>query len=247
MDNFEAIRSDPLLCFIEKEIEEMPTTMELNTRLKRLIMLYQRQAELRASEALKISRLVSGRVHWCLVEDRGLRTMELRYRWPKHEEVDFMRVLRVYGVKDDSNSANVINWTRFRELTTSLQKKTDAEMLEQLYCVLAMCTKQQGNELSQVDQRRAACVEAISAQKAEKLMNRLHLMRKIHAIITTGIHHVRTSLKLCSTEHMPSGWGELHDEQLLIIVDKWGLDRIAPRIGQLPAFEKVAFNVQDTH
>ncbi|KAH7707931.1 helicase [Aphelenchoides avenae] len=184
--------------------------MELNTRLKRLIMLYQRQAELRASEALKITR------------------------WPKHEEVDLMRVLRVCGEKDDSNSANVINWTRFRELTTCLQKKTDAEM----------CTKQQGNELSQVDQRRAACVDAISAQKAEKLMNRLHLMRKIHAIITTGIHHVRNSLKLCSTEHMPSGRGELHDEQLLIIVDKWGLDRIAPRIAQLPAFEKICTTLE---
>lgn len=85
-----------------------------------------------------------------------------------------MNVLRIYGVKDDNNSANVINWTRYRELSTSLHKKTDAEMLEQLYCVLAMCTKQQGGELSAIDQKRATCVEPISRKRAEILMNRFH-------------------------------------------------------------------------
>ena len=79
-----------------------------------------------------------------------------------------------------------------------------------------MCTLQQGGELSSADQRRAASVDTISAKSAEKLMNRLHLMRKIHAIITTGIHNVRTSLKLCATEVMPEGWTESHDEQVRI-------------------------------
>lgn len=97
----------------------------------------------------------------------------LFFRWPKNEEIDYMRVLRMYGVKDDSNSANVINWVRYRELSTNLHKKTDAEMLEQLYCVLAMCTKQQGGELSAIDQKRASCVESINRKRAEILMNRL--------------------------------------------------------------------------
>lgn len=83
-----------------------------------------------------------------------------------------MQILRSYGVKDDSNSANVINWTQFRHLSNYLQKKTDSEMLEQLYCILAMCSKQQGGELAAADLRRAEMVENISGKSAEKLMNR---------------------------------------------------------------------------
>jgi len=78
----------------------------------------------------------------------------------------------MYGVKD-SNSETVIDWSRFRELSTCLKKKSDEAMLEQLYCVLAMCTHQQGGELSAVDKRRASSVEQITAKRAEKLMNRL--------------------------------------------------------------------------
>lgn len=152
-----------------------------------------------------------------------------------------MRLLRIYGVKDDHEGLNVINWNRFRELSTNLQQKTDAELLEELYCVLAMCTKQQGGDLSDIDRRRASLVESIPAKQAERLMFRLHLMRKIHAIITTGIQNVRTSLKLCSNKTMTTGWGELHDEQLMIVVDMHGLDNIVTKVSKLPAFEKVLF------
>lgn len=48
------------------------------------------------------------------------------------EESDFIRVLNIYGVKDDTNSENVINWSRFRDLSEYLHKKTDSEMLELL-------------------------------------------------------------------------------------------------------------------
>jgi len=43
MDNFETIRSDPKLCFEEKDIKEMPTALELNNRFKRLMTVLQRQ------------------------------------------------------------------------------------------------------------------------------------------------------------------------------------------------------------
>lgn len=155
MENFEQMRNDPKLCFIEKEIEEMPTTLELNTRFKRMILMMSRKLEMAlaaASNAHKTSR------------------------WPRAEESEFMRLLRIYGVKDDHEGLNVINWNRFRELSTNLQSKTDAEMLEELYCVLAMCTKEQGGELSDIDRRRASLVDSIPAKQAEKLMFRLHLM-----------------------------------------------------------------------
>lgn len=64
-------------------------------------------------------------------------------------------------------------------------------------------------------------------------------MRKIHAIITTGIHNVRPSLKHCAMDVMPSGWSETHDEHLLVIVDKFGLDDTAKKLKQLEPFQKV--------
>ncbi|KAI1731410.1 chromo (CHRromatin organization MOdifier) domain-containing protein [Ditylenchus destructor] len=212
IENYDAIRADPKLCFVEKNFEEPPSTAELNVRFKRLIQMIQRQTDL----AEKVTK------------------------WPKLEEDEFMRILRTYGVKDDTSSTNVINWTRFRELSTHLHEKTDSEMLEQLYCVLAMCTRQQGGDLSPMDQQRADRVELISSKRAEKLMNRLHLMRKIHAIITTGIHNVRPSLKHCAMDVMPSGWSETHDEHLLVIVDKFGLDDITRKLKQLEPFQKMS-------
>ncbi|VDM50830.1 unnamed protein product [Toxocara canis] len=74
-------------------------------------------------------------------------------RWSKREEIEFMRVLRSYGVKDDPST--IICWTRFRQLSPLLEKKSDSELMEQLYCVLSMCTKQLGNEMSTVDLQRA--------------------------------------------------------------------------------------------
>lgn len=64
-----------------------------------------------------------------------------------------MRVLRSYGVKDDPST--IISWTRFRQLSPLLEKKSDSELMEQLYCVLSMCTKQLGNQMSTVDLQRA--------------------------------------------------------------------------------------------
>lgn len=217
MENYEAIRGDENLCFISKGIEEMPSTLELNTRFKRIMLMVSKQVEL------------------------SLTSQNIPHsKWPKNEENDFMRVLRVYGVKDDNEGNKVINWVRFRELSTHLHNKTDAEMLEQLYCVLAMCTKEQGGDLSVLDQKRAGMVDKIPRAKAEKLMNRLHLMRKIHAIITTGMSNVKVSLKLCSTDTMYSGWEESHDEKLLHVVDEHGLENIVPKLSKLPLFEKVS-------
>lgn len=75
------------------------------------------------------------------------------FRWTKREEAEFMRVLRSYGVKDDPST--IISWTRFRQLSPFLEKKTDSDLMEQLYCVLSMCTKQLGNEMTAVDLQRA--------------------------------------------------------------------------------------------
>lgn len=56
MENFDVMRNDTKLCFIEKKIEEVPTTLELNTRFKRLISMLQRQTE--SSAASLVPKIV---------------------------------------------------------------------------------------------------------------------------------------------------------------------------------------------
>ncbi|KAL3118818.1 hypothetical protein niasHT_008165 [Heterodera trifolii] len=147
--------------------------------------------------------------------------------------------------RDDTNSQNVINWGRFRELSICLHKKTDRDLLELLYCVLAMCTCVQSvrEGFSTLDEGRAERVDPISAKAAEKLMNRHHLMRKVHAIITMGIQNIRGMLKMVALDVMPKGWTEAHDEHLLIVVDKFGLEDIHGKVKLLPKlFESVGPN-----
>ncbi|VDM28874.1 unnamed protein product [Toxocara canis] len=148
-------------------------------------------------------------------------------RWSKREEIEFMRVLRSYGVKDDPST--IICWTRFRQLSPLLEKKSDSELMEQLYCVLWMCTKQLGNEMSTVDLQRAMKVEPISARKAQRLMHRMNMMRQIHDWADSLPD--RTALpKLCSNEAMPNGWSVEQDDDLFAIIrpeEKTLLRRVA--------------------
>ncbi|VDN23903.1 unnamed protein product, partial [Gongylonema pulchrum] len=123
--NIDAIRADPALCFGSKEIEVFPNIADLLNRFRRLLTHFQRKRH----DSLTFAT------------------------WSKREEAEFMRVLRSYGVKDDPST--IISWTRFRQLSPLLEKKTDSELMEQLYCILSMCTKQLGNEMTAVDLQRA--------------------------------------------------------------------------------------------
>lgn len=46
-----------------------------------------------------------------------------------------------------------------------------------------MCTRAHGGELSPLDVKRALAVDAITHKRAKKLMNRLHLTRKVCCIL----------------------------------------------------------------
>uniref|UniRef100_A0A915Q7V9 Uncharacterized protein n=1 Tax=Setaria digitata TaxID=48799 RepID=A0A915Q7V9_9BILA len=208
LENSDAMRLDPALCFGSKKIEIFPNITDLLNRFRRLLTYFQRKRH----DSLTFST------------------------WTKREEAEFMRVLRSYGVKDDPST--IISWTRFRQLSSLLEKKTDSDLMEQLYCVLSMCTKQLGNEITAVDLQRALKVESISARKAQKLMHRMNMMRQIHDW-RESLTDRRTLLKLCSNEAMPSGWSVEQDEELFKVVDEHGLDNIAANILNRPAFQKI--------
>ncbi|PIO52707.1 hypothetical protein TELCIR_25985, partial [Teladorsagia circumcincta] len=96
----------------------------------------------------------------------------------------------------------------------------------------------QGGELSALDTKRALSVDAMTSRKAQKLMNRLHLTRKVHAL-AAGLDKVTPMLKLCSAEAMPSGWTTQHDKELISVCDQHGIDNISANILKKPAFQKI--------
>ncbi|VDO25963.1 unnamed protein product [Onchocerca flexuosa] len=208
LENIDAMRVDPKLCFSSKKIEVFPNITDLLNRFRRLLTHFQRKRH----DSLTFST------------------------WTKREETEFMRILRSYGVKDDPST--IISWTRFRQLSPLLEKKSDSDLMEQLYCVLSMCTKQLGNEITAVDLQRALKVESISARKAQKLMHRMNMMRQIHDW-RESLTDRRMLLKLCSNEAMPSGWSVEQDEELFKVVDEHGLDNIAANILNRTAFQKI--------
>ncbi|PIO52383.1 hypothetical protein TELCIR_26311, partial [Teladorsagia circumcincta] len=213
LDNVDAIRADEKLCFASKTTlpETFPGVAEVSTRFRRLIAVSQRNITDPVYEKL---------------------------RWSRREEQEYMRVLRSFGMKDKRNDPTMIDWDAFRAFSPLLEKKTDEEMQEHLYCILAMCTKAQGGELSALDTKRALSVDAMTSRKAQKLMNRLHLTRKVHAL-AAGLDKVTPMLKLCSAEAMPSGWTTQHDKELISVCDQHGIDNISANILKKPAFQKI--------
>ncbi|KHJ84804.1 associated with TFs and helicase [Oesophagostomum dentatum] len=213
LDNIEAIRTDEALCFPTKTglPETFPTAADIGGRFRRLIAVSQRNINDPVYEKL---------------------------RWSRREEQEYMRVLRSFGMKDKRNDPTMIDWDAFRAFSPLLEKKSDEEMQEHLYCILAMCTKAQGGELSALDTKRALSVDAMTSRKAQKLMNRLHLTRKVHAL-AAGLDKVTPILKLCSAEAMPSGWTTQHDKELISVCDQHGIDNISANILQKPAFQKI--------
>ncbi|RCN45911.1 hypothetical protein ANCCAN_08076, partial [Ancylostoma caninum] len=218
LDNIEAIRADEALCFHTKTglPETFPGAGEVAARFRRLIAVSQRNITDPVYEKLR----------------------EKKCRWSRREEQEYMRVLRSFGMKDKRNDPTMIDWDAFRAFSPLLERKSDEEMQEHLYCILAMCTKAQGGELSALDTKRALSVDAMTSRKAQKLMNRLHLTRKVHAL-AAGLDKVTPMLKLCSAEAMPSGWTTQHDKELISVCDQHGIDNISANILQKPAFQKI--------
>ncbi|KAK6727679.1 hypothetical protein RB195_005393 [Necator americanus] len=218
LDNIEAVRGDETLCFHTKTTlsETFPGAAEVTARFRRLIAVSQRNITDPVYEKLR----------------------EKKCRWSRREEQEYMRVLRSFGMKDKRNDPTMIDWDAFRAFSPLLEKKSDEEMQEHLYCILAMCTKAQGGELSALDTKRALSVDAMTSRKAQKLMNRLHLTRKVHAL-AASLDKVTPMLKLCSAEAMPSGWTTQHDKELIAVCDQHGIDNISANILQKPTFQKI--------
>ncbi|CAI2322283.1 unnamed protein product [Caenorhabditis sp. 36 PRJEB53466] len=209
LDNYEVMRADETLCFTKKTFPNWPPPSDFWLRFRRLLMVSQRSVHDPVYEKLK---------------------------WTKREEQEFMRVLRSFGIKESKPGPGV-DWAPFRAFSPILEKKSDEECHEQLMCVLAMCNRAQGsNDLKPIDLKRAMSVDPMSSRRAVKVLNRLHLMRKVH---TLADHLEVADLSMCETTGMPSGWSTQHDKELIEICDQCGLDQLAANVLNKPAFTKI--------
>jgi hypothetical protein len=228
MENNDLIRADENLCFNEKLGEEFITTTEINTRFKKLIQNHMRQTDFVLQNQVAVKNTIK-------------QNLAARGNWTKEEEDDFIRVLINYGVWDQTVNEKVnIRWTKFRERASSLSKKTDAQMMENLYCVLARCSKVQNSSLGEPDEVRAQLLERIPEKKCLIILHRLTLMRKVHINAMAKDPEVRrTHIRMLPMDKMPKGWTYELDERLFSVADTFGINQIGKKLATLSEFKNI--------
>ena len=82
-------------------MENWPSLTELQARVRRLISISQKNSNDPTYEKAKFS---------------------------KKEEHEFMRILRSFGMRDNSSGDGTIDWSVYRQNSPSLEKKTDLEL-----------------------------------------------------------------------------------------------------------------------
>lgn len=210
LENFDAIRADETLCFHEKNIPQWPIATEFWVRFRRLVSTSQRSVYDPVYDKLK---------------------------WSKREEQEFIRVLRSNGVRVCKSSPSTEDWAKFRSFAPLLEKKSDEECHEQYMCVLAMLRRAQGStDMKPIDLKRAMSIDPMQHRKAIKVMNRINVIRKVHALAE---NLEVADLSNCETTGMPSGWSSQHDKELIEICDQYGLDGLSANVLNKPAFSKI--------
>uniref|UniRef100_A0A0K0FFE1 Chromodomain-helicase-DNA-binding protein 6 (inferred by orthology to a human protein) n=1 Tax=Strongyloides venezuelensis TaxID=75913 RepID=A0A0K0FFE1_STRVS len=226
MDNYDAIKNDETLIFAKNKSHDFPSQQELNARFKRLMLCYQKYLDLQQQiDEHKRQKNLAG--------------------WPKEEKDDFLRVLNSYGLKDIPGSNDVIDWTRFKELSVHLKDKSQEDLLALLFAIYSLLTKVSSDGMNGIDVKRTNGVD-ISQNKARTIITRVNLMRKIHQIVGLKEDEIRENLKLLVYDYMPSGWSLENDYQFIKVVDNIGLDDILKSCKESEHFKNVTLPTEKT-
>uniref|UniRef100_A0AC34QYD0 Helicase C-terminal domain-containing protein n=1 Tax=Panagrolaimus sp. JU765 TaxID=591449 RepID=A0AC34QYD0_9BILA len=227
-ENYELINKDEKLLFHDKSPELLPTPMELNNRFKRIIQLELRKTETATQNSIQLKVQIQNQV-----ATRGI--------WTEKEEKDFLKTLINFGVWDYSSGDKInIKWHKFRDYTPSLTRKTDGQMIENLYCILARCSLSMGTNLSDIDEYRAKQTRELPKKMCTIVMQRLTLMRKIHINFMTKDDDVRKiHIRMMPLDKMPNGWTHEHDEKMFQIADGCGISWFKIKLSKLPEFQNI--------
>lgn len=231
MENNEQIRVDEKLCFNEKLGEESISGQEANNRFKKLMQSHMRQSEINLQNQAQLQLQIKNNV-------------ATRGEWTQQEEDDFVKTLYNYGVWDHTANDKInIKWNKFRERAASLAKKTDAQMMENLYCILARCSKVSKSPLGDLDECRAELASRIPEKTCDIIMQRLTLLRKVHINqMTKDAENRRTHIRMLPLDNMPKGWTYEHDERLFNVVDTFGVNQLKKKLSTLSEYKNVSLS-----
>ncbi|GAV07723.1 hypothetical protein RvY_17530 [Ramazzottius varieornatus] len=211
-----------------------PTDPDLNTRVRRLIVAFEKR-RLRA-EQMEVKR--QQRLEKQMQADRereAKRLEQQQKKWSKREEGDFLKAISLFGVEFGANKEELL-WDRFREVS-KLDKKLDKTLTEYYKCFIAMIRKVCGKKLNRDEEGAAAQVDAVAESKAQLCLQRIELLNKVRM---TALRHSKLDdrLRLCqAAPNFPSWWipGE-HDKELLEGAAKHGLADTACNIAVDPDY-----------
>ncbi|XP_077502433.1 chromodomain helicase DNA binding protein kismet isoform X3 [Amblyomma americanum] len=219
---------------------EFPTPSDLNTRLRRIITMYQRNHKKRELINAQRARIITAlqvegfnfvnrmerrEKFEAAIREREIRRLETQQRWSRREEAEFYRAVSCYGV-DYRRQEQRFVWEGFRTVGR-LERKRDDTLTEYFRAFRAMCRRVCGRKLGEEDDNLQYVVEPISEERATRCLQRIELLSKIREEILPH-PELDERLKLCQPSmDLPDWWicGR-HDKDLLIGAAKYGLSRM---------------------
>ncbi|KAL3243971.1 hypothetical protein MRX96_019550 [Rhipicephalus microplus] len=205
---------------------EFPSPSDLNTRLRRIITMYQRNHKKRELINAQRARRMERREKFeAAIREREIRRLETQQRWSRREEAEFYRAVSCYGV-DYRRQEQRFVWDGFRTVGR-LERKRDDTLTEYFRAFRAMCRRVCGRKLGEEDENLQYVVEPISEERATRCLQRIELLSKIREEILPH-PELDERLKLCQPSmDLPDWWicGR-HDKDLLIGAAKYGLSRM---------------------
>nr|XP_018669889.1 chromodomain-helicase-DNA-binding protein 7 isoform X2 [Ciona intestinalis] len=210
---------------------EWPTVSELNTRLRRIVTLYQKQHKHMQQRLMNIERRC-GRPRY--QDNRDSRRPVLQTRWTRREEADFYRTVSTFGIEREPRSGEFL-WRRFRNIAR-LDRKTDESLRSYYIAFRNMCEQvcrwkeepgtSDGTNIGLNEEIPNIDVDPITEERASRTLYRIRLLDKIR---TEVLPHpkLKERLALCQrSPELPIWWRSgVHDHELLVAMDRHGVTR----------------------
>jgi chromodomain-helicase-DNA-binding protein 7 len=211
----------------QSQFVPFPGPSDLNGRLRRLISSFQREKlkEMARQAAIDKRNERRERIEQVIKEREQQKLELLHKRWNRREEIEFFRTLVAYGVNFNTK-ANKYDWERFKQLS-KLDKKYDDTLTEYYLAFLDMCEKLTGKKRSNKQETFQVTPEPIAEEKANKVLKRLDMFKKLRQEIQTHPNLDERMLLCLDAQDLPEWWipGK-HDRDLLSGVAKHGIIRM---------------------
>lgn len=214
--------------------KDWPSVSELNTRLRRIITVYQKHYKQMQQRLMNMHRRSAKAKAAEAAAGMDMRRALPQSRWTRREEADFYRTVSTYGIERDPRTKE-FTWLKFRNIAR-LDKKTDDSLRAYYLAFRRMCEQicqwkggpgtSDGTGVGCNEEIPNISVESITEERASRTLFRIRLLDKVRCDV---LHHpkLKERLQLCQrSPEMPVWWRSgVHDHELLLGMDRYGLTR----------------------